>query len=259
MTISFISAQQVMAYPLSMEQRQRFKQFLPNTFQKLEARDNVHVLALGEASFVGQAPSGDRPNANALFAMPGEFTERLARGFFYPGGVRLVNAPAGTVKNRSEIQGTAITLETSVPSDNSVFGGLRHAAGDAFVHDPDLVMIQFGGFDALSGTAIHNFRAALTRVVRLAREQGADVILCAPTPIFADTWGLSRPYARAVESVAREEQVFFLDLGQLLLGAIGGADPDAEPSAAQDLVSDRLRRFYFFGDGKGCSYLVRCW
>ena len=90
-------------YPLTLEQRQRLKQYLPRTFPKLEARDPVHAVAIGDSVMGGYTPLPTEWEANnPLFSYTGIFLEQLAREFFYPAGVRLLNPPENGTAKRSE-------------------------------------------------------------------------------------------------------------------------------------------------------------
>jgi len=105
-------AANVSAYPLTLEQRQRLKQYMPRSFAKLEGREPVHVVALGDDIMGGYTPL---PSAwesnNPLYSYPGVFLAQLAREFFYPGSVRLLNpAPNGTAK-LTDYLGDEISLE----------------------------------------------------------------------------------------------------------------------------------------------------
>ncbi|MEM7602403.1 MAG: hypothetical protein AAF357_13420, partial [Verrucomicrobiota bacterium] len=104
LTVAMVSVRA--EYPLTLEQRGQFKQFMPRSFPKLEARDPVHVVAIGDSVMGGYTPL---PTAwesnNPLFSYTGIFLEQLAKEFFYPGGVRLLNPPLNGTSKRSEYMG----------------------------------------------------------------------------------------------------------------------------------------------------------
>ena len=45
----FVFTANSFAYPLTLEQRKRFKRYLPGTFPKLEAKEPVHFVVLGDS------------------------------------------------------------------------------------------------------------------------------------------------------------------------------------------------------------------
>lgn len=79
------------AYPLTLEQRVRLKYYLPRTFPKLEARDPIHVVAMGDSIMLGYTPLASAwASGNSLYTYPGVFLEKMAHEWFYTGG-----APGG--------------------------------------------------------------------------------------------------------------------------------------------------------------------
>lgn len=240
------------AYPLSLEQRQRFERYLPRTFPKLEARDPVHVVLLGDSVTGGYTPVPDAwESLNPLFSYAGIFLDEIAREFFYPGGVRLINPPTGGTAKLSPYLGDEITLENLTDIDGTALDGLRRAAGDAFVHEPDLVVVQYGIYDAFGEICLDVYRRALQGIIDEARRHQADVILLGPGMVrhgFGPLdWGATRPYASTAREVARANGAFFLDAGQHLSRFGGGVDPKTEASAAMDLIGARLGRMFHYG------------
>ncbi|MDF1824372.1 MAG: SGNH/GDSL hydrolase family protein [Verrucomicrobiales bacterium] len=250
--IGAASSTPVSAYPLTLEQRQRLKQYLPRTFPKLEARDPVHVVAIGDSVMGGYTPL---PSAwesnNPLFSYSGMFLDRLARDFFYPGGVRLLNPPPGGTNKRSEYLGDEITFENLTNIDGTILTGLRHSGTDAYLHQPDLILVQFGIYDALGRIPIDTYKLALQEIVDIGRRENVDMIIVAPTLVNLGAgeieWGLTRPYAMAAEEVAKTNGTMFIDAGQYLSKFGGGVDPNTEPAAAVEIVEDRLARIFHYG------------
>lgn len=245
-------AANVSAYPLTLEQRQRLKQYMPRSFAKLEGREPVHVVALGDDIMGGYTPL---PSAwesnNPLYSYPGVFLAQLAREFFYPGSVRLLNpAPEGTAK-LTDYLGDEISLENLTTIDGTVFDGLRRVSTDAFLHDPDLVLIQYGVYDAFGYLSIDAYKRALQEIVDAAKGARADIILFGPSLVNygggAMEWGVDRPYATAAREIAAANGVLFIDLGLHLSSYGGGVDPDTHPAAAMEIVGDRLSRVFNFG------------
>jgi len=240
------------AYPFSLEQRQRFERYLPRTFPKLEARDPVHVVLLGDSAAGGFTPVAEAwESLNPLFSYTGVFLGEIAREFFYPGGVRLINPPIGGTSKLSTYLGDEITLENLTDIDGTALDGLRRAMGDAFVHEPDLLIVQFGIYDAFSEVSLDVFRRALQEIVDEAGRHRTDVILLGPGMVrhgFGPMdWGATRPYASSAREVASANGILFLDAGQHLSRFGGGVDPKSEASAAMDMVGARLGRMFHHG------------
>ena len=159
-----IAVGEVAAYPLTLEQRERLKQYLPRSFPMLEGREPVHVVALGDDVMGGFTPL---PTAwesnNPLFSYPGVFLGKVAREFFYPGGVRLLNPPQGGTAKLTDYLGDEITFENLTIIDGTALDGLRRAHTDAFLHNPDLVLVQFGIYDAFGFTTSAGVNLSATR------------------------------------------------------------------------------------------------
>lgn len=239
-------------YPLTLAQRERFKQFLPRSFPKLEARDPVHVVSIGDSVMGGYTPLASAWEANnPLFSYPGIFLDHLAREFFYPGGVRLLNPPPGGTAKRSEYLGDEITFENLTEIDGTILTGLRRSGTDAYVHDPDLLLVQFGIYDAIGRIPLDTYKLALQEIVDIGRREKVDLVIFAPTLVNLGAgeikWGTTRPYAMAAKEVARANGVLFIDAGQHLSRFGGGVDPNTEAAAAADIVQDRLARIFHYG------------
>ncbi len=240
-----------MAYPPTLEQRLRLQTYLPQTFIKLESRDPVHVVALGDGNLQGYTlDPAERASGDALSSFSGVFLHKLAQEFFYTGGVRQLNAPSGVRAKVDESKGPEIWLETLASPGQKILTGLQRVRADAFLHKPDLIIIQYGMADALDRTSMFSFRLTLYRLLEECRQQNTDVILLGPTPINkgsgAMEWGITRPYAAAVEGMAQAQNLLYLDPGNILIGPWGGAaDPQAAPLAGTAVIGDRLRRMFF--------------
>lgn len=240
------------AYPLTLEQRERFKQFTPRSFTKLEAREPVHVVAIGDDIMGGftPLPSAWESN-NPLYSYAGVFLAQVAREFFYPGSVRLLNPSPNGVAKLTNYLGDEISFENLTTIDGTVFDGLRRATTDAFLHEPDLVLIQFGAYDAFGYIPMDSYKQALQEIVDAAKQARADVIIFGPSLVNygggAMEWGVDRPYATAAREVAGVNGVLFIDLGLHLSSFGGGVDPDTHPAAAMEIVGDKLSRIFNFG------------
>ncbi len=242
-------ASQAVAYPLSLEQRIRFKKYLPYTFPKLEGRDPVYVVAIGGSNLFGESSNvEDRKRGDILTGFAGVFLEKLSVQFFYPGGVRLLNPPKGVAEKRNPALGDEIWLENLASPGASVLHGLQRVKSDAFLNDPDLLIIQYGAEDALNRMSIHCFRRALHHILEECKRRKVDVILFGPTPVNrgggAMDWGITRPYATAARGIAEYHEVLFIDPGPHLIRWGGAADFEAEPLAGMAVIGDRLKRIF---------------
>ncbi|MDA7920909.1 SGNH/GDSL hydrolase family protein [Verrucomicrobiales bacterium] len=239
-------------YPLTLDQRERFKRYIPRSFAKLEAGDPVHIVAIGDGVMGGITPLPSAwESGNPLFSYTGMFLTRLAREFFYTGGVKLLNPPDGGSAKVSAYLGNEITLENLTTSDGNALDGLRRAATDAFVHDPDLLLVQFGIFDSFGYLSIDSYQLAIQEIINAGKAAKTDVIIFSPTLVNfgegAMEWGITRPYATAAREVAARNEVLFMDLGghQVRLG--GGVDPATQPQAGMQVIGDKLTSIFKFG------------
>jgi hypothetical protein len=89
------------AYPLTQAQRDRLTTYVPKALEKLERRQPIHVVVIGEG--VSRMMTRDERSQDVLSSMYGHFLEGLEAEFYYTGGVRLIN-PIGErpFKNRTE-------------------------------------------------------------------------------------------------------------------------------------------------------------
>ena len=201
------------AYPLTQAQRDRLTKYVPKALEKLERRQPIHVVVIGEG--VSRMMTRDERSQDVLSSMYGHFLEGIEAEFYYTGGVRLIN-PIGErpFKNRTH-KGEEITFEQFTEPDGTVLSALRQMSGRALLNHPDVVMIQAGVNDCLSGLLLDTFAKTLARAVVKAQEQGAEVILVGPTlvhePGASGSWGATRTYAAACRSVAAETGAMYLD------------------------------------------------
>lgn len=239
-------------YPLTLEQRQRLRKYIPRSFAKMEARDPMHVVALGDGVMGGFNPIAKPENQlNPLYGYLGSFLQEVAREFFYTGGTRLLNPPPNGSSKLAEYYGAELHLENLTEPEGTMLTGLRRATTDAFLHDPDLVVLQYGVFDAISRVPLEAYKRALQEIIDAARVSKCDIIVIGPTMVNygggAMEWGLERPYAVAANEVATRNGVLYMDSGKYLAKFGGGIDPDTEAAAASEILSDRLRRLFEFG------------
>lgn len=242
----------VFGYPLTLDQRERFKRYIPRSFAKLEAGDPVHVVAIGDGVIGGITPlPAAWESGNPLFSYTGMFLTRLAREFFYTGGVELLNPPEGGSAKISPYLGNEITLENLTIPDGNALDGLRSATTDVFVHDPDMLLVQYGIYDSFGYLSIDSYQRAIQEIIDAAKRSNTDVVIFSPTLVNfgegAMEWGITRPYATAAREVAALNGVLFIDLGAHLARLGGGIDPASEPQAGMQVIGDKLTGIFKFG------------
>jgi len=245
-------ASSLFAYPHTLEQRKRFKRYLPRTFPKLEAQEPVNVVVLGDSVTGGYTPlEGAWEQNNPVFSYTGGFIDLIAREFFYTGGARLLNPPLGGRQTAEDFLGRSITFENLTVLDGTALSGLRRTSTDAFLHQPDLVIIQYGIYDALNRVSIDTYKRAIQESIDAARAENADIIVIGPGLVNygggAMEFGLTRPYSMAAREIASANGVMFMDSGQHLSRFGGGVLPDTHPDAAMEIVGDRMKEIYRFG------------
>lgn len=204
---------EALAYPLTQVQRERLTRYVPKALEKLERRQPVHVVVVGEG--VSRMVTRDERSQDMLSSMHGHFLAGFEAEFYYTGGVRLVN-PIGAhpSKNRAH-KGEEITFEQFTEPAGTVLSALRQMSGRALLNPADLVLIQAGVNDAREGMLLETFGNALEKAAVQARESGAEVILVGPTltyePGAPTGWGATRAYAAEVRQVAEKLGLMFLD------------------------------------------------
>ncbi len=128
---------------------------------------------------------------------------------------------------------------------------MRHATTDAFINEPDLVLVQYGVYDAFGYLAIDAYKKALQEIIDAARAARSDIIVFGPPLVNygggAMQWGVERPYATAAREIAGANGVLFVDLGMHLSRFGGGVDLDTHPAAAMEIVGDKMGRIFHYG------------
>lgn len=252
LTALISTTESLVAYPLSLEQRKRLKRYLPRTFPKLEDQEPVTVVAIGDSVMSGYTPLEDAwENNNSLFTYPGIFLSKLAREFFYPGSVHLINPPDGGTEKLTTYLGDELIFENLAHRGATSYHGLKHVTTDAFLQDPDLLLIQYGVNDAIQGVPLDSYKRALQEMIDAGKRQLADMIVFGPSLVNygggAMEWGNERPYAMAAKQIADANGVMFIDLGKILVTGGGGVNVENHPHAAMEIVGDRLSRIFNFG------------
>lgn len=241
-------AASAVAYPLTMEQRERLKSGIPRTFLKLEAQRPVHIVTLGDS--VTWHFTRDDQSGNWLHSYAGYFGEQLARQFFYTGGVRALNPETSFPAKLKDHEGREIYLENLAVPGRCALDALQRISTDAFLGDPDLVTVSFGINDSTRGHSMDYYRRSIQAVVDACRERGVDLVVLGPSITRASPgptgWGLERPYALVAREVAARNEVPFVDIGMILSRLGGGVPAGAEPEAALLTVAERLSRIFEF-------------
>ncbi len=79
--------------------------------------------------------------------------------------------------DRLDDVGVDVSVVNASVSGETTGGGVVRLPGSLERHSPELVIIELGGNDGLRGYPIARIRDNLTRMVSMAREAGADVLL----------------------------------------------------------------------------------
>lgn len=81
------------------------------------------------------------------------------------------------IAERLHNHGTGYQIHNSSISGDTTSGGLSRLPADLERVNPDIVLIELGANDALRGLSLDVARDNLARMIRLAQDSGADVIL----------------------------------------------------------------------------------
>ncbi|NNF52148.1 MAG: arylesterase [Gammaproteobacteria bacterium] len=107
-----------------------------------------------------------------------------------------------------------VVVNASITGDTTR-GGLARLPGALDRHAPDLVIIELGGNDGLRGIPIEELRSNLKRMITMAREAGAKVLLVSMRipPNYGP--GYARKFEESFGALARELEIglapFLLD------------------------------------------------
>ena len=137
----------------------------------------------------------------------------------------------------------ALRVQNASISGDTTQGGVTRLPALLAQHQPDLVMIELGGNDALRGTPLPLIRRNLETMIRMSREAGADVMLLGMKipPNYGQKY--ADGFAALYTSLAAEQQTllvpFLLDQVALQPGMMqnDGIHPNA---AAQPQLRDNV-------------------
>ena len=231
------------AFPLTPEQQERLNTYIPRTFGKLKTQQPVHIVSLGDSVTMMFTP--DENNSNSLLSYQAKFAELLAREFFYPGGVRVLNPAKKHPGKLFEHMGAEIFLENLADGGTSAIDVLQPLSGHAFLHNPDLVIVNYGINDASRGLSLDVFRRSLQAVADACKKNQTDLIImgCSIVKISPGptSWGITRAYTTVAREVATANDVLFMDLGRAIARTGGGAPARAEPGRLGGLDAEHLQ------------------
>ncbi|NOY01081.1 MAG: hypothetical protein GXP30_15345 [Verrucomicrobia bacterium] len=247
-------AASVSAYPLTDAQKARLEKLIPRTFAKMQKNEPIHILTLGDSVTEMFTPVPET-NHNYLNAYHVKFAELLCREFFYPAGVRLLNPAKGQKDKVNSFRGGEIVIENFGVGGRTSLDALQRITTDAFLNEPDLMVIQYGINDAMMGMSSDVYRRSLQFSIDECRKRGVDVILLAPTMVRVSLgpieWGITRGHAVMARELAAKNGVFFMDMGQVTARTSGVGEEDLDAKDAIRVVSDKIgKKFEFPGAPK---------
>ncbi|MBL9131632.1 MAG: SGNH/GDSL hydrolase family protein, partial [Verrucomicrobiaceae bacterium] len=202
-------------FELSDARRERLTKYLPRTLLKLNRRERVHVVVLGDSMLDGaQVDEGVDP---LLRSFPGVFARQLANQFYYTGGVRAVRAGSSLASKERPLLGPEIVLQPVTAA--SMVQATAAFTSEGFQGLPDLVLVALGFEDGLSGTPLMDVESGLRGLIAAARAKKIEVIVSGPMLQAAEPAEASLALTRGVSSMLRDvcadESVLFADLGDL--------------------------------------------
>jgi len=204
-------------FELTPAQRARLQRFLPNTLAKLEKKEPVHALVVGDS--VAEMTVHTEDDSNTLKSYAGVFLSQVADQFYYTGGLRVVRPKRGKPEKEVDAFGKEITVRNASRGDRTMIHAMNVLDTAAWPEKPDLVLVSFGINDAKSGMSLANYRRAVQEVVDVVKKNNGDLILVGATPTLTDPpeqgLALTRPYVDTMREVAETSGVFFADLGDI--------------------------------------------
>jgi acyl-CoA thioesterase-1 len=81
------------------------------------------------------------------------------------------------LQKRLETQGYGYTVANASVSGETTSGGLQRLPRALSLHKPSIVVLELGGNDGLRGLPVATTRQNLTRMIELAKQSGAQVLL----------------------------------------------------------------------------------
>nr|WP_010131868.1 arylesterase [Microbulbifer agarilyticus] len=142
------------------------------------------------------------------------------------------------LRDRLAEQDLAVKVVNASVSGETSAGGLARLPRLLSEHGPDWLVLELGGNDGLRGYPPRMLKQNLVRMVEMAREQGAEVLLLGMQmpPNYGKAY--TKAFAEVFPKVAAEQKVplvpFFLETVALLDGAMqtDGIHPTAKAQPA---------------------------
>jgi len=200
-------------FEITEAQRQRLQQFLPRTLLKLDRRQRIHFVVIGDVSLNGAtAGAGVDP---LLHSFPSVFAEQLASQFYYTGGVRLVRPGSSLAPKERPIMGPELVLQPVRAT--SMLQATAAMTSEGFQGAPDAVILALGFEDSFNDTPLADVESALRGLIGVVRSKKIEIIVTAPMLQAAEPAESSLASTRGITSVLRDvcadEGVLFSDLG----------------------------------------------
>ncbi|MBL9146635.1 MAG: hypothetical protein JNM99_23335 [Verrucomicrobiaceae bacterium] len=223
---------------------------LPHTVEKLTQRKPVHVVVIGDD--LVRMTARDATDGNALLAWPGQFVNELAREFFYPGGVRLIQPEKGRPEKLFDTRGAEITMRVFSVKGGTMQKAMALLSTYGAEAPPDLLIVGFGLFDELSGADLMSYAKSLHQVIDIMKPREVDMLLTGPMPNLRQpvslSLGASRAYAGMANDTAVEAGVAFADLSNLGAFVQFGPDEPASAEKALGAIAHQCNDFFLWGD-----------
>ena len=212
--VSLVSAR---TFELTPQQTARLQKFLPHSYPKLVAREQINAITLGDS--VMDMYLYDNNSGNVLQSYAGLFLEQLGAQFYYTGGVLRTNARRNESTKILPVSGPEIRLFSGARGGKMMLHGVQSLTSSMATETPDVVLVSFGINDANFGIDLASYRRALQEIIETARTKGADVLLFGPSVVSTDPpeagMALTPPYSSVMKEVADQNGLFYCDLGDL--------------------------------------------
>jgi hypothetical protein len=203
------------SFELTEAQRARLAKFLPHALDRLDQREPMHMVALGDS--VTRFISHDEHDGDTHLAYEGVFAKELAKLFFYTGGVRDIKPAKGQPAKPDESAGPEITVENMGLGGRVSMHALARTTTDGFANRPSIMTIEYGINDSYGAIPLHEYLQAYEDSAALAPANGCDVIFLGPSTILgrgSELHSLARTlyYSSALRDLAAKLGVFYFDL-----------------------------------------------
>ena len=245
-----ISAPRRESFELTVNQRDRFKQYLPKTFVKLSNREPVHMVALGD-SIVDMFNAGAEESGDYLRGYSAMFGKELARQFYYTGDLRVVRPNPKKLSKDRPYLGPEITFRSLGRGGKMMLHAMQALSTFGYESYPDLVLCSFGINDATVGVNPADYVQALRQVIAFVQSKGSEMILLGSTVTVEDppeeSMAANRKFVDTMREIANEKGIFFVDLGDLD-SLVEVPKTVKEPALVFDEVVKQYRRFFNQGE-----------